>query len=63
MEIESGKTYEVTKFNYNKESVDYGRLPGVDVKRLLSGYEYDENYGMWFTPKAFSSFEVIEVEG
>lgn len=62
MKIDSKKTYEVTKYNYNKETVDCGRLPGSDVKRMLAGYEYDTTYEMWFTPRAMSSYEVVEVE-
>lgn len=62
MKIENGKTYMVTKYQQNGTNIDYGRLPGEDVKRLLKGYDYDENYGLWFSPKANCGYDIEEAE-
>ena len=60
MTIEKSKFYKVTKYT-GSTTTDCGILPGTDAKRLLAGYEYDATFGMWFTPKAHSSYDVVEV--
>lgn len=60
MKIESGKTYQVRKWTKNSDA-NMGRLPGSDVKRLLTGYEYDSDFEMWYSRKCTIAYEVTEV--
>ena len=63
MKIESKKLYKVTKFFSNKDEVyNLGQLPGEDVKRLLQGYKYDEDFEMWFSTKGTIGYDVVEVK-
>ena len=56
------KNYEVTRID-SKGIHEYGSLAESDVKRMLKGYEYDELFGMWFSPKANVSYTVEEIKG
>lgn len=60
MTIESTKTYKVEKYESNGAVIDYGFMTGRDVKALLKGYGYDADCDMWFTPKAYCAYNVVE---
>lgn len=60
MTIESTKTYRVEKFDSNGTDSDLGFLTGRDVRNMLKGYEYDADFGMWFSPKAKCGYSVTE---
>lgn len=61
MKIENSKDYKVTKYTATN-TISCGVLPGEDVNRLLKGYKYDEDFGMWFTEKATTGYDVTEAE-
>ena len=59
MTIDITKTYKVTKFA--KTDTDLGNLPGTDVRKMLKGYTYDEDFGIWYSPAANIGYSVEEV--
>ncbi len=63
MKIESGKSYRVERFStYANDDADYGILPGDDVKRILKGYTYDEQFQMWYSGSSKVGYSVEEVK-
>jgi len=63
MKIKTDKNYEVTKYEFNKGDVkDYsiGVLPGSDVKAIIKGYKYDEEFGMFFSKRAEIAYDITE---
>ena len=61
MKISNEKTYEVTKYT-KTETLDYGCLPGSDVKKILRGCKFDEEMELWFTSKCTIGYEVTEID-
>lgn len=53
------KNYEVTKYT-EKETINYGTLPEADVNRILRGYKYDRELGLYFSPKANIAYQLVE---
>lgn len=63
MKIESGKRYRVERIStYANDDADYGVLPGDDVKRILKGYTYDEQFGLWYSGSCKVGYSVEEVQ-
>jgi len=60
MKIENSKYYRVRK--YGKVDSDLGTMNGEDVKGLLKGYAYDEDYDMWFSKASTIGYDVQEVK-
>lgn len=64
MKIKADKNYEVTKYEFNKGDVkdfSIGVLPGSDVKGIIKGYKYDEEFGMFFSRRAEIAYDIAEV--
>lgn len=61
MEIKKTGTYQVTKWTL-KSTLDYGHLSGADVKRMLAGYSYSDEMGLWFSKRGTIGYEVEEVK-
>ena len=61
MKIESKKFYRVTKYLSNGSDSDMGVLPGTDVKNILKGYSFDDQWGMWYSNRANVGYDVQEV--
>lgn len=59
MKIEASKTYRMAKITKD-EYLDYGTLPGTDVKRILKGYSYDEEFDLWFSKGNKIGYELEE---
>jgi hypothetical protein len=57
MTIDTNATYAVTKYDRDITS-EIGPLPGADVKKLLKGYTYDKDFGMWFSKAATIGYDV-----
>lgn len=62
MKIDANKNYNVDLYTKGGDDRSYGILPGSDVKSILKGCKYAEDFGMWFTPKANKAYDVQEVK-
>lgn len=52
--------YNVEKFDANLNTSSCGRLPYVDVVKLLKGYRYDGDYDMYFSKSANYAYSITE---
>lgn len=52
------KNYKVEKYTANMELFDCGRLPYEDVKRMLKGYKYDDEFEMYFSKAGNIAYSV-----
>ena len=55
-------TYKVEKYLANGTCSDCGRLPKEDVKRMLKGYKYDEEFDMYFSRGANIGYALAKAE-
>lgn len=59
MKIDINKLYNVERYT-EKDTRDYGTLYGSDVKKILRGYTYNEEFEMWFSKKGTIGYYVTE---
>lgn len=60
MRLSKDKTYQVTKYAGGK-AYDMGAYNGKEVREIIGTAKYDEDFNMFFTPKANIGYDVVEM--
>jgi hypothetical protein len=62
MKIENSKYYQVNKMHCSDPSKDcnYGVISGEELKAIVKGYKWDDDYDMFFSEKGMIGIMVKE---